>query len=619
MCGIVAVSAQRDVCEILISGLHALEYRGYDSAGIAVQRDGVLGRLRTEGKVGNLEALLENEPLSGCCGIAHTRWATHGEPNTNNAHPHVSNDEIALVHNGIIENHDALRQDLQAAGYEFSSETDTEVMVHLIHQLMSQGNELFAAVRLAVKRLQGAFAIAVLSAHEPGVIVGARVGSPMVLGMGFHEHYLASDIQPLLPVTNRFVYLEEGDVVRLDTSGYEIRDREDQPAIRPVKEADLTADAVQRGKYRHYMQKEIFEQPSAVAETLEGRIGTDCVLANILGVGTDTILRKVRQVHIVACGTSFHAGLVARYQMEQLAGIPCMVEVASEYRYRNPVIPDNTLFVAISQSGETADTLAALRHAADSAYLVTLAICNVPESSIVREADLVLMTRAGPEIGVASTKAFTTQQVALQLLILVLAQLGGQVEASRLAQWVRELNSLPGLIRQALELDEKIKLLAERFVEKHHALFLGRGSHYPIAMEGALKLKEISYIHAEAYPAGELKHGPLALVDHDMPVVAVAPNNRLLKKLISNIEEVRTRGGEMFVIADARAVSSLKKRHGKIIELDTGSALLAPVVLTIPLQLLAYHVAVLRGTDVDQPRNLAKSVTVEQLITKGLE
>jgi len=400
-------------------------------------------------------------------------------------------------------------------------------------------------------------------------------------------------------------------VVRLNTSRYDIHDRDDQRVDRPVKEADLAADAVQRGNFRHYMQKEIFEQPEAVAETLEGRIAADHVVPNIFGVGADDILKQVQQVHIVACGTSYHAGLVARYQLEELAGIPCVVEVASEYRYRNPVVPENSLFVAISQSGETADTLAALRHARGAGYLATLVICNVPESSIVREADLVLMTRAGLEIGVASTKAFTTQLVALQLLVLVLAQLRGVAEDHQIASWTRGLNQLPKLITHALELDGQIELLAEQFVEKHHALFLGRGSHYPIAMEGALKLKEISYIHAEAYPAVELKHGPLALVDHDMPVVAVAPNNRLLEKLISNIEEVRARGGEMFVIADAEAVSSLKERHGQIIKLDTGGMLLAPVVLTVPLQLLAYHVAVLRGTDVDQPRNLAKSVTVE--------
>ena len=570
MCGIVAATTHRDVREILMSGLRALEYRGYDSAGIALQQDGTLERLRTEGKVRDLEALLESNPLSGKCGIAHTRWATHGVPNTVNAHPHLSGASIALVHNGIIENHEELRDELQAAGYEFSSDTDTEVMVHLIHSLVEDGNDLFAAVRRAVKRLHGAFAIAVVSAAEPGVIVGARAGSPLVLGIGFQEHFLASDIHPLLSVTNRFVYLDEGDVVRLDTTTYDVRDRDDKPVRRRVVEADLAADAVQRGAYRHYMQKEIFEQPRAVAKTLEGRIVADRVLPNIFGVGADAILRQVRQLHIVACGTSFHAGLVARYQMEELAGLPCTVEVASEYRYRNPVVPENTLFVAISQSGETADTLAAIRHARASGYLATLAICNVPESSIVRESELVLMTRAGLEIGVASTKAFTTQLVALQLLVLELAQLTGSVDRARLAECVRQLGQLPARIEQALQLDGRIEQLAEHFVEKHHALFLGRGSHYPIAMEGALKLKEISYIHAEAYPAGELKHGPLALVDHDMPVVAVAPNNRLLEKLISNIEEVHASGGQLFV-----------------------------------------HVAVLRGTDVDQPRNLAKSVTVE--------
>jgi glucosamine--fructose-6-phosphate aminotransferase (isomerizing) len=611
MCGIVAASAHRDITDILIAGLQALEYRGYDSAGIALQSGGAIERLRTQGKVRDLEALLEQKPLVGNCGIAHTRWATHGVPNTANAHPHVSGETIALVHNGIIENHDVLREELEAAGYAFASDTDTEVMVHLVHSLVAAGHDLFAAVRLAVKRLDGAFAIAVIYAKEPGVVVGARSGSPLVLGVGFDEHFLASDVHPLLPVTNRFVYLAEGDVVRLDTTGYEVRDREDRRVERPMSEADLAADAVQRGAYRHYMQKEIFEQPRAVAETLEGRIGSDHVLPNIFGVGSDDILRQARQVHIVACGTSYHAGLVARYQLEELAGIPCMVEVASEYRYRSPVVPEQTLFVAISQSGETADTLAALRHASEAGYLATLAICNVPESSIVREAGLVLMTRAGLEIGVASTKAFTTQLVALQLLVLELAQLSGRADKAQLAAWVRDLHQLPERIEQALQLDPRIQQLAEHFVEKHHALFLGRGSHYPIAMEGALKLKEISYIHAEAYPAGELKHGPLALVDHDMPVVAVAPNNRLLEKLISNIEEVRARGGEMFVIADAQALSSFKERHGVVIELETGGPLLAPVVLTVPLQLLAYHVAVLRGTDVDQPRNLAKSVTVE--------
>jgi len=611
MCGIVAASALRDVRDILVSGLHTLEYRGYDSAGIALQIDGRLERLRTRGKVSDLEALLEREPVDGACGIAHTRWATHGEPSEANAHPHVSGGRVALVHNGIIENHEQLREELAADGYVFESETDSEVVAHLVHRRLAAGDGLFEAVQAAVGRLRGAYAIAVISDLEPGVVVGARAGSPLVLGVGFGEHFLASDVHPLLAVTNRFVYLEEGDIVRLDADAYAIRDRAGEKAERPVREADLAADAVQRGRFRHYMQKEIFEQPQAIAETLEGRIGAGRIMPNLFGVGSDDLLARVRQVHIVACGTSYHAGLVARYQLEQMAGIPCTVEVASEYRYRDPVVPPDTLFVAISQSGETADTLAALRHANGAGYLAALAVCNVPESSLVREAGLVLMTRAGLEIGVASTKAFTTQLVALQLLVLQLARLTGRAGAEQLAGWVADLERLPGLVERALALDARIEALAERFVEKHHALFLGRGSHYPIALEGALKLKEISYIHAEAYPAGELKHGPLALVDHDMPVVAVAPNNTLLEKLISNIEEVRARGGEMYVIADAEALSSFRERHGEIIELETGGSLLAPAVLTIPLQLLAYHVAVLRGTDVDQPRNLAKSVTVE--------
>jgi glucosamine--fructose-6-phosphate aminotransferase (isomerizing) len=610
MCGIVAASAHRDITEILMSGLNALEYRGYDSAGIALHQDGSICRLRTMGKVRELEKLLEKTPIQGHCGIAHTRWATHGAPNTINAHPHQSAGHVALVHNGIIENHEELRAELKTAGYTFTSDTDTEVMAHLVDHLMNSGESLFGAVRKMANRLRGAYAIAVISAREPGEVVGARKGSPMVLGLGVNEHFLASDIYPLLSVTRRFVYLEEGDVVRLDTQSYEIRDCDDREIERDISEANLSADAVQRGDYRHYMQKEIFEQPAAVAETLEGRISSDRVLPNIFGVGTEEQLRQVEHVQIVACGTSFHAGLVARYQLEELAQLPCTVEVASEYRYRSPVVRRQSLFVVISQSGETADTLAALRHAKQSGYISTLAICNVPESSIVREADLVLMTRAGPEIGVASTKAFTTQLVALQLLVLELGRLHAMPD-DIYTDYVRDLSRLPDLLNRALELNDRIEDLAEHFVEKHHALFLGRGSHYPIAMEGALKLKEISYIHAEAYPAGELKHGPLALVDSDMPVVAVAPNNRLLEKLVSNIEEVHARGGELYVVADAEVVGSLKARHGEIIGLETGGMLLAPVVLTIPMQLLAYHVAVLRGTDVDQPRNLAKSVTVE--------
>jgi len=483
-------------------------------------------------------------------------------------------------------------------------------MVHLVAHYMDQGEGLFEAVQRAVQRLNGAYAIAVVASAEPGVVVGARRGSPLVLGLGDGENFLASDVYPLLPATRRFVYLEEGDVVALDTAGYRIVDGEGRAAERPVKIAEMKADAVQRGDYQHYMQKEIFEQPQAVAETLEGRVGRAGILPNIFGVGSLEMLQRARNVHIVACGTSYHAGLVARYQLEQLAGLPCNVEVASEYRYRRPVVPDGTLFVTISQSGETADTLAALRHANDAGYLATLAICNVPESSVVREAEFVLMTRAGPEIGVASTKAFTTQLVALQMLVLELARLHGK-EPGRVREYVAQLLQLPDLLNRALGLNDEIRDLSRHFVDRHHALFLGRGSHYPIAMEGALKLKEISYIHAEAYPAGELKHGPLALVDDDMPVVAVAPNNSLLRKLISNIEEVRARGGQLYVIADTAAGENFSERHGTILKLDTGGPFLAPVVLTIPLQLLAYHVAVARGTDVDQPRNLAKSVTVE--------
>jgi glucosamine--fructose-6-phosphate aminotransferase (isomerizing) len=610
MCGIVAAAARRDIRDILISGLHTLEYRGYDSAGIALQQDGFLARHRAAGKVKDLEALLESSPINGHCGISHTRWATHGAPNTENAHPHVSGDQLALVHNGIIENHEQLRLELQQSGCQFSSDTDTEVMVHLIAQLMGSGLDLFSAVRKAVGRLRGAFAIAVVSAAEPGVIVGARRGSPLVLGVGDGENFLASDIYPLLGETDRFVFLEEGDAVSLNADGFHIVDINDQPVDRPVKQVETRADSVQRGDYPHYMLKEIFEQPQAVAETLEGRLSANAVLPNIFGVGAEEILKQVRQIHIVACGTSYHAGLVARYQIEQLAGIPCQAEIASEYRYRRPVVPENTLFVAISQSGETADTLAALKHAKEAGYIATLAICNVAESSIVREAGLVLMTRAGPEIGVASTKAFTTQLVALQLLLLELARLNG-VDKDVYANYVADLNHLPELLNDALSLDGEFKALSAAFKDKNHALFLGRGSHYPIAMEGALKLKEISYIHAEAYAAGELKHGPLALIDAEMPVFAVAPNNALLEKLISNIEEVSARGGELYVIADTDVISSFQKRHGYVIGLDTGGPLLAPVVMTIPLQLLAYHVAVQRGTDVDQPRNLAKSVTVE--------
>jgi len=610
MCGIVAACTQRDVVPILLAGLHALEYRGYDSAGLAVLDDGRLSRLRAPGKVAELDTLWRASPLHGRTGIAHTRWATHGVPNEANAHPHVSRDTVAVVHNGIIENHAELRAELQKAGYAFTSDTDTEVIAHLVHKLVAEGKSLREAVSDATRRLRGAYAIAVLHRDHPGHVVGARRGSPLCVGVGIGEHFLGSDVQALIQVTNRIVYLEEGDVVEITPDGLAIEAADGSVATRKVRESDLSMDAVERGQFRHYMLKEIFEQPGAVANTLEGRLADNHILPNIFGVDADELLKRVRHVHIVACGTSYHAGMVARYWLEGIAGIPCSVEVASEYRYRNVVVMPDTLFLAISQSGETADTLAALRDGRERGYLGSFAICNVPESSLVRESDLTLMTRAGPEIGVASTKAFTTQLAALALLVLELARLRG-IDTQRLAQLVGELASLPRHLEDALKLAPAIAELAESFVDKHHALFLGRGAHYPVAMEGALKLKEISYIHAEAYPAGELKHGPLALVDEDMPVIAVAPNNQLLEKLKSNLEEVRARGGQLYVFADDEADVTLHSDRGHLMKVDSGGNFIAPAVLTVPLQLLAYHVAVLRGTDVDQPRNLAKSVTVE--------
>jgi len=609
MCGIVAAAAQRDVVPILIAGLRALEYRGYDSAGLCVLDGAGLERLRMPGKVRELEALYRSQPVAGHTGIAHTRWATHGVPNELNAHPHVSREAVAVVHNGIIENHAELREELARDGYKFDSQTDTEVIAHLIHHRMSHGDNLREAVIAATRRLHGAYAIAAISREEPGHVVGARRGSPLCVGVGIGEHFLGSDVQALIQVTHRIVYLEEGDVVEIRREAMQVYDAGGNAVTRPVRDSELSVDAVERGEYRHYMLKEIHEQPTAAANTLEGRISDHRVLPNIFGVDADALLSKVKRVQIVACGTSYHAGLVARYWLEGIAGLPCNVEVASEYRYRNVVVPPDTLFLAVSQSGETADTLAALREGKQQGYLGSLAICNVPESSLVRESDLVLMTRAGPEIGVASTKAFTTQLAALALLMLELARLNG-VEVRKLEELTAELARLPRVLGEALAMEPEIAELAQRFVHKRHALFLGRGSQYPVAMEGALKLKEISYIHAEAYPAGELKHGPLALVDEDMPVIAVAPNNQLLEKLKSNLEEVRARGGELYVFADAAAALP-PDGNGRLLRVATGGNLIAPAVFTVPLQLLAYHVAVLRGTDVDQPRNLAKSVTVE--------
>jgi glutamine---fructose-6-phosphate transaminase (isomerizing) len=608
MCGIVGISAARDITQDLIAGLRALEYRGYDSAGMAVLGPNGIIRLRAKGKVRDLEARQQAEPIGGHCGIAHTRWATHGVPNEANAHPHSSGDSVTVVHNGIIENHAELRTELRGKGFVFDSDTDTEVIAHLVEHYQQAGASLLEAGRQAVARLHGAYAIVLLSKREPGVLVGARSGSPLVLGLGEEENYLASDIHALLPLTRRFVYLAEGDVVELRRDSVRTFAADGSEVQRPVKESQFNLDAVQRGDYRHYMLKEIHEQAQAIADTLEGRISGGRVLPEVFGVGAAELLSRAESVHIVACGTSFHAGLVARYWIESLAGIPCTTEIASEYRYRQPVVGKNTLFVTVSQSGETADTLAALRMAGERGYLGTLAVCNVPESSLVRESSMVLMTRAGPEIGVASTKAFTTQLTALALFALQLAGSRG-LDAARREDAVRQLETLPGLITEALKLDDSIREMAEQFVHCDHALFLGRGTHYPIALEGALKLKEISYIHAEGYPAGELKHGPLALVDETMPVIAVAPNDHLLDKLKSNMEEVRARGGRLYVFADSSIRHGLD--HDRVLELPEAGEIAAPILFTVPLQLLAYHVAVLRGTDVDQPRNLAKSVTVE--------
>jgi len=610
MCGIVAAVAQRDVAPLLIVGLKALEYRGYDSSGLAVLgREGELRRVRAKGKVREMEAMYLADPLTGGTGIAHTRWATHGVPNQANAHPHIAG-RVAIVHNGIIENHASLRTELQRTGHVFTSETDTEVMAALIDRQLDKGLNLRDAVLATVRDLEGAYAIAVVSSDEPDRIVGARRGAPLLVGLGIGENFLGSDAQALIQVTNKIIYLDEGDVVEITRDSVRVCGLDGQAVERATHESELSADAVERGEYRHYMQKEIFEQPRAVADTLEARLGPHGVLPNIFGIDSDALLRGTRGVHIIACGTSYHAGLVAKYWIEEHARLPVAVEVASEYRYREAVVPPDTLLVAISQSGETADTLAALRESRRRGYLGTLVICNVPESSLVREADLKLMTRAGPEIGVASTKAFTTQLTALALLALELAQRNG-MDAARHAALCTELQHLPRAIEDALKLEPAIIELAAEFIHRQHALFLGRGAQFPVALEGSLKLKEISYIHAEAYPAGELKHGPLALVDENMPVVAVAPNGPLLDKLKSNLQEVRARGGRLIVFADGEAGMDDMAGHGATLRVTAGGGFIAPIVFTVPLQLLAYHVAVLRGTDVDQPRNLAKSVTVE--------
>ena len=611
MCGIVGAVAERNITTILIEGLKRLEYRGYDSAGLAVYtQDGTLERRRRIGKVSELEAAVAAEPLAGQLGIAHTRWATHGAPTETNAHPHFSGHEVAVVHNGIIENHEALREELKALGYSFVSQTDTEVIVHLIHHTLKSTSDLADALKVAVKRLHGAYGLALISVKQPDRLVAARSGSPLVIGLGHGENFLASDQLALRQVTDRFMYLEEGDIAEIRRDQINIWDQAGNKVQREAVQYHEGAEAADKGAYRHFMLKEIHEQPTVVQRTLEGRLGSDHVLVQAFGPQAAELFGKVRNVQIVACGTSYHAGMVARYWLEGLAGIPCQVEVASEFRYRKVVVQPDTLFVSISQSGETADTLAALRNAKELGFLGSLAICNVGISSLVRESDLTLLTLAGPEIGVASTKAFTTQLVSLMLLTLALGQVRGTLEAGVEAELVEELRRLPTRLGEALAMDGTVEKIAELFADKHHTLFLGRGAQFPVAMEGALKLKEISYIHAEAYPAGELKHGPLALVDSDMPVVTVAPNNELLEKLKSNLQEVRARGGELVVFADEQSgMSNGEGTH--VVKVPHVSDALSPILYTIPLQLLSYYVAVLKGTDVDQPRNLAKSVTVE--------
>ncbi|WP_066959843.1 glutamine--fructose-6-phosphate transaminase (isomerizing) [Microbulbifer sp. Q7] len=609
MCGIVGALAQRNVTGILLEGLRRLEYRGYDSAGVClVNGDGKLQLRKTQGKVADLESVLDDSPTAGQLGIAHTRWATHGVPSDKNSHPHASGN-FALVHNGIIENYQELRDDLIAKGYEFQSETDTEVVVHLIHDLAKDNRDLLQAVSAATQKLHGAYALGVVCSTEPERLVCARLGSPLVIGVGIEENFIASDPMALQQVTDRFIFLEEGDLAEVTRDSIAVWDKTGEEVSRPVHKLQGGHDAADKGRYRHYMQKEIFEQPKVVEATMAGRIGEHSVLSQALGTAANEILPKVKQVQIVACGTSYHAGLVARYWIEDWAGVPCSVEVASEIRYRKTAVRPGTLFVTISQSGETADTLAALRQAKELGYLASMTICNVPNSSLVRESELHLMTEAGPEIGVASTKAFTTQLVALQIFSIALAKANG-MSGEREAELITALHQLPTLMEKFTGLDTLVKTTSEAFAEKHHALFLGRGVEYPIALEGALKLKEISYIHAEAYPAGELKHGPLALVDADMPVIVVAPNDELLEKLKSNLQEVRARGGELFVFASPEA--GFKSESGlTVVEVPDAPESLQPILYTVPLQLLSYHVALLKGTDVDQPRNLAKSVTVE--------
>jgi glucosamine--fructose-6-phosphate aminotransferase (isomerizing) len=609
MCGIVGAVAQRDVAEILVEGLRRLEYRGYDSAGVAVVGSNQeLKRVRRLGKVQELADAIAEQDVTGGTGIAHTRWATHGEPSETNAHPHVSGD-IAVVHNGIIENHEELRATLKARGYEFQSQTDTEVIAHLVEWELRSASSLLEAVQITVKQLEGAYGTVVLDKKDASRVVVARSGSPLVIGYGMGEHFIASDQLALLPVTRRFAFLEEGDVAEVTRFEVNIFDANGNPVEREIKESEVSHDAGDKGEYRHYMLKEIYEQPVAIQRTLEGRLSGGQVLASAFGDNAEDLLSKVKHVQIIACGTSYHAGLVARYWIEQWAGISCNVEIASEFRYRKSHVFKDSLLVTISQSGETADTLAALRLAKEMGYMASLTICNVPGSSLVRESDMAYMMKAGAEIGVASTKAFTVQLAGLLMLAGAIGRHNGMSDEIQ-KKLVSALQSLPAKIEQTLSMAEPIEALAEDFADKNHSLFLGRGEQSAIAMEGALKLKEISYIHAEAYAAGELKHGPLALIDADMPVIVVAPKNELLEKLKSNVEEVRARGGLMYVFADANA-SFESDDTMKVLSVPHCDEFIEPIVYTLPLQLLSYYVALIKGTDVDQPRNLAKSVTVE--------
>ncbi|PJG58728.1 glutamine--fructose-6-phosphate transaminase (isomerizing) [Aeromonas cavernicola] len=610
MCGIVGAVAQRDVAEILVEGLRRLEYRGYDSAGVAVfSADHPLQRVRRLGKVAELANALDQQPVHGGTGVAHTRWATHGEPSERNAHPHVS-DHIVVVHNGIIENHEALRHQLKALGYIFTSDTDTEVIAHLVHHELRSTDSLLAAMQKTVKQLRGAYGTVVMDSRDDSRVVVARSGSPLVIGRGIGENFIASDQLALLPVTRRFLFLEEGDVAEVTRREVSIFDTHGQPVVREEQESDVSHDAGDKGEYRHYMLKEIHEQPKAITSTLEGRLAGEHVVVESFGNGARTIFEQVDHIQIVACGTSYHSGMVARYWFEEIAGVSCDVEIASEFRYRKSVVRPNSLLITLSQSGETADTLAALRLAKESGYMSSLAICNVPGSSLVRESALAFMTRAGAEIGVASTKAFTTQLTGLLMLVVAIGRCRGHLSAAAEAELVKALQALPLRIKESLALASDIEAMAEEFADKQHSLFLGRGSQYPIAMEGALKLKEISYIHAEAYAAGELKHGPLALIDGEMPIIVVAPNNDLLEKLKSNVEEVRARGGILYVFADTNT-GFKSDQTMRVMKLNPVEEAIAPIVYTVPLQLLSYHVALIKGTDVDQPRNLAKSVTVE--------